>query len=127
MTQKRKLSAGPPTRLANGRGLKVLVTWAAVPLAAIIGGCALSPDNSFYAEPGKFDFLDCQSIAERTKKASERMEQLRFLMSRASEGGPQGAVVNAIAYQDEMNTARAQLYSLRRAAEAKHCPSQPMP
>jgi Ribbon-helix-helix domain len=47
--QKPKLSAGPLTRLANARRLRVLVTWAAVPLVAIIGGCALSPDNSFQA------------------------------------------------------------------------------
>ena len=120
-----KQPAGPPAHLANASRLWVLITFAAVPLAAITGGCAFSPENSLYAEPGKFDFLDCASIAERAKKASERVEQLRFLMSRASEGGPQGAVVNAIAYQDEMNTAQAQLYSLQQAADAKHCPALP--
>jgi hypothetical protein len=42
-------------------------------------------------------------------------------MTRASEAAD-GAIVNAIAYQDEYNTARANLRSLRKAAEMKKCP-----
>jgi hypothetical protein len=44
-------------------------------------------------------------------------------MTRASEAAD-GALVNAIAYQNEYNTVRANLRSLRAAAEAKKCPSQ---
>ncbi len=113
----------PPVTLGNMRALRVLSASAFIPLIAV--GCSVSPENTLYLQPGKFDFLDCASIAERSKKASERVEQLRLLMSRASEGGPGGAVVNAIAYQDEMNTAQAQLYSLQQAADAKHCPALP--
>jgi hypothetical protein len=111
--------------LGNMRALRVLAASAVIPLIAVIGGCSVSPENTLYLQPGKFDLLDCASIAERSKKASERVEQLRFLMCRAGEGGPGGAVVNAIAYQDEMNTAQAQLYSLQQAADAKHCPALP--
>ena len=80
-----------------------------------------------YAEPGRYDFLDCTSIAERITKASDREKQLAQLMTRASEAAD-GAIVNAIAYQDEYNTARANLRSLRKAAEVKKCQlPEPLP
>jgi hypothetical protein len=115
-----KQPPGPAMTLGNMRELGVLLAFT----AAVLGGCSsVSPENTLYAQPGKYDFLDCPSIAERSKKASERVEKLRFLMSRASEDGPQGAIVNAIAYQDEMNAASADLYMLRKASDAKHCPA----
>jgi hypothetical protein len=89
--------------------------------AAIMGGCAGQDFLSPYAEPGKYDFLDCASIAQRMTRASDRERQLAQLMTRASEAAD-GAIVNAIAYQDEYNTVRADLRSLRSAAEVKKCP-----
>jgi hypothetical protein len=100
----------------------------AVCAAAIMGGCALSPNDDTYllhAEPGKYDFLDCPSIAERMTKASDREQQLAGPMTRAREGAG-GAMVIAIAYQDEYNAVRTQLRALRKAAEVKKCP-QPAP
>ena len=49
------------------------------------------------------------------------------LMSRAKESST-GSIVNAVAYQDDLNTARANLRELRKAGEAKKCtlgPSTP--
>ena len=79
-----------------------------------------------YAAPGKYDFLDCQSITERTRIVSARERQLNELMTRANEATG-GFVVNAIAYQDDLNTARANLRELRRAAQAKHCTIETSP
>ena len=108
-----KHPAGPAMqRLARGG--------AAACIAAIISGCAGEDFLSPYAEPGRYDFLDCASITERITKASDREKQLAQLMTRASEAAD-GAIVNAIAYQDEYNTARANLRSLRKAAEVKKC------
>jgi hypothetical protein len=103
--------------------LRVVLTrgFATVCIAAITSGCASDDILSPYAEPGRYDFLDCTSIAERIAKASDRERQLAQLMTRASEAAD-GAIVNAIAYQDEYNTARANLRSLRKAAEMKKCP-----
>jgi hypothetical protein len=96
-------------------------------IAAIVSGCASNDILSPYAEPGRYDFLDCASIAERITKASDRERQLAQLMTRASEAAD-GAIVNAIAYQDEYNAARANLRSLRKAAEVKKCPlPEPVP
>ena len=96
------------------------LAFAAMCLAMLTSGCSFSLDDSIYAAPGKFDFLDCASIAERAKKASAREAELTQLMTRASEGAG-GQVVNAIVYQDELNTVRAELTALRKTADDKRC------
>jgi len=83
----------------------------------LVSGCAESDLFSPVA-PGKYDFLDCPSIAKQLAKASYREAQLARLMTRASEGAG-GAIVNAIAYQDQYNTARAEVRMLRKAEEDK--------
>jgi hypothetical protein len=116
MTPKQPL--GAPMTLGNMRWLMRGAATACI--AATISGCASDDILSPYAEPGRYDFLDCAGIAERMTKATDREKQLAQLMTRASEA-PDGAIVNAIAYQDEYNTARANLRSLRKVAEAKKC------
>ena len=100
------------------------VHWfAALCTAAMAAGCASSLDDdtfSPYAEPGKYDFLDCATIAKTLAGVSYTEQQLAQLMTRASEGAG-GAMVNAMAYQDQYNTARARMRALRKAGEAKHC------
>jgi hypothetical protein len=86
----------------------------------LMSGCAESDLFSPVA-PGKYDFLDCPSIAKRLAKASYQEAHLAQLMTRASESAG-GAVVNAIAYQDQYNLARAEVRMLRKAEEDKKCP-----
>ena len=86
----------------------------------LVSGCAESELFSPIA-PGKYDFLDCPSIAKRLAKASYQEAQLAQLMTRASEGAG-GTVVNAVAYQDRYNLARADVRALRKAEEDKKCP-----
>jgi hypothetical protein len=79
--------------LSNMRQLTRGVTTACI--AAIISGCAGEDFLSPYAEPGRYDFLDCASITERITKASDREKQLALLMTRASEAAD-GAIVNVL-------------------------------
>ena len=100
---------------------------AMVLIAGIVSACSgtttLDPDAlSIYAAPGKYDFLDCATIATRLKGSSARETQLRELMSRANESAS-GPIVNAMVYQDDFNTVRADIRALRKAAEAKKCDS----
>jgi hypothetical protein len=126
MASKPNHPPGPPMTLGNMRA-RLAPGVAAGCIAAIISGCASEDILSPYAEPGRYDFLDCTSIAERITKASDREKQLAQLMTRASEAAD-GAIVNAIAYQDEYNTTRANLRSLRKAAEVKKCQlPEPLP
>ena len=43
------------------------LVFAAVCLAMLTSGCSIALDESIYAAPGKFDFLDCPSIAQRSR------------------------------------------------------------
>jgi hypothetical protein len=100
--------------------------FAVVCAAVLMSGCAQSDLFSPYAAPGKYDFLDCPSIANQFKAQTAREQQLRELMSRAQESSG-GAIVNAVVYQDDFNTVRANIRQLRKAAEAKHCPADVVP
>ena len=93
---------------------------AAACLALLISGCSIALDDGIYAAPGKFDFLDCSNIANRAKAASSREIELTEMMSRAQDGAS-GPVVNALVYQDELNTVRAELQALRKTADDKRC------
>jgi hypothetical protein len=96
-----------------------LVLVAVICAPILVLGCAES-DLLSPIEPGKYDFLDCPSIAKRLAATSYEEANLARLMTRASEA-VDGAFVNAIAYQDQYNTARARLRELRKAGEAKKC------
>jgi hypothetical protein len=86
----------------------------------LVTGCA-ETDLFSPVAPGKYDFLDCPSIAKRLARALYQEAQLAQLMTRASQAAD-GAVVNAIAYQDRYNIARADVRMLRKAEEDKKCP-----
>jgi hypothetical protein len=92
----------------------------------LVSGCAETDLLSPIA-PGKYDFLDCPSITKRLAAVLYQEANLARLMSRASEAAD-GAFVNAIVYQDQYNTARAEVRELRKAGEVKKCsPSEMNP
>ena len=67
--------------IGNIRSVKV----AAICVALLVSACAESDLFSPYAAPGKYDFLDCPSIATRITSTTTREQQLIELMSRAKE------------------------------------------
>ena len=115
---KPKQPHGPPMTLGK-LWHSQLVHVAVVCVPILVSGCAetdlLSP-----VAPGKYDFLDCPSITKRLARALYEEANLARLMSRASEAAD-GAFVNAIVYQDQYNTARAEVRELRKAGEVKKC------
>jgi hypothetical protein len=113
---------GEPMTPGNVR-MRFVRCFAAICAAAMTTGCASSIDDNIlspYSEPGRYDFLDCATISKTLAKVSYTEQQLAQLMTRASEAAD-GAFVNAIAYQDRYNTARAEMRALRKAGEAKKC------
>ena len=121
-------SPGRPLTRGNMRP-RVIRGLAMIWFAGTVSACTALSDNdalSIYAAPGKYDFLDCASIATRLKAVSARETQLRELMSRANEAAG-GSLVNAVVYQDDYNTARADIRALRKAAEEKKCSIEPAP
>jgi hypothetical protein len=117
----RKLSrpAGPLMTLDKSQH-RQLAYAAVICVLILVSNCAESDLFSPVA-PGKYDLLDCPSIAKRLAKASYQEVQLARLMTLASEGAG-GAVVNAVVYQDQYNVARAEVRMSRKAEEDKKCP-----
>src|SRR5262245_59704486 len=104
----RKLSrpAGPLMTLDKSQH-RQLAYLALMCVPIFVSGCA-ETDLFSPVAPGKYEFLDCPSIAKLLAKASYQEAQLAQLMTRASEAAD-GAVVNAIAYRDRYNVARAEV------------------
>jgi hypothetical protein len=130
MTRKRteKLSPRPPTTLGNMR-FRAIRGLAMISVMGTVSACTGLPENdalSIYAAPGKYDFLDCQSITTRLTASTAREAQLKELIGRANEAAG-GSIVSTFVYQDDYNTARADVRALRKAAEDKKCNAPPAP
>ena len=107
--------------IGNIRSVKV----AAICVALLVSACAENDLFSPYAAPGKYDFLDCPSIATRITSTTTREQQLIELMSRAKESAT-GPIVNAMAYQDDLNTARANLRELKKRPKPRNALPRPL-
>jgi hypothetical protein len=97
-------------------------TSAALLLASTLAACSATLDDpgSLYVAPGKFDFLRCPDLAQRSMRASTREKELTSLMDRANQD-PAGPLVNALVYSTDLNTVRAELAMLRKTAAEKKC------
>ena len=100
---------------------RLYVAWAALGL----GSCA---DVSGYVgdlnvQPGKFQYLRCNDIAERLKSNENRRIELHALMERAASGTG-GTVVSFVVYGPELDQVDAELKMLRRAAGEKKCAAE---
>jgi hypothetical protein len=95
-------------------------------LAVMLGGCASALDTygDPFVQPGKFNFLRCQDIAERVATAEKREQELRSLMSRA-DSGVGGGAVNLFVYKPDLQGVQADLRLLRKTAGEKRCDSTP--
>jgi hypothetical protein len=121
-------SPGRPLTRGNMRP-RVIRGLAMIWFAGTVSACIALSDNdalSIYAAPGKYDFLDCQSITNRLAGSTAREAQLKDLIGRANEAAG-GAIVSAMVYQDDYNTVRADVRALRKAADDKKCSAQPAP
>lgn len=100
-----------------------LVAALALCLAFASGGCSMVLDDNsavFSAAPGKYDYLDCKGIAERTETNSKRTAELDGLMQKASQSSG-GQVIGTMVYKDEYNTVQGDQLALRKAADEKRC------
>ena len=58
-----------------------------------------------FADPGHFEFLDCEQLAAQRTARQARVRELRLLKDKA-EQSTGGAFVNAIAYEADYVTAK---------------------
>jgi hypothetical protein len=96
---------------------------AAVLIAFSCAGCSMVLDDNsavFSAAPGKYDYLDCKGIADRTSANSKRTAELDNLMQRANQGAG-GKFVSTMVYKDEYNAVQADQIALRQVSDEKRC------
>jgi hypothetical protein len=92
-------------------------------LCVALGGCSIALDDTsgvFAAAPGKYDYLDCRGLAQRTKDSAKREGELTDLMDRANRDAV-GPLVNVLVYRDELNSVRADRQALQKASDEKRC------
>jgi hypothetical protein len=110
-----------PHRIADRRSSASL---AALMLGAValLGGCATSADSSLtvFADPGKYQYSNCEQLARQQQNWSAREQKLRQLMDRAEQGAG-GAVVNVLAYKADYVAATEELKVLEKATRSKNC------
>jgi hypothetical protein len=91
--------------------------------AGLLSACSSAGINPFtpFADPGTYEFYNCDQIAAQQVTWAARERELKLLMDKAGQGTG-GAVVNVIAYQADYAKARDELKVLEATARAKNCP-----
>jgi hypothetical protein len=90
----------------------------------LLAGCASVADSSLtvFADPGKYQYSNCEQLAGQRKHWSSREEELRLLMGKAEQSAG-GAIVNVLAYKADHVAASEELKIIERAARSKSCDS----
>src|SRR6267154_3944861 len=78
--------------------------------------------GSLFAQPGKYQFLKCPDLAQRSVDSSSREKQLVSLMERANQGLA-GPLINTTVYAADLQQVRADLEELQRTSHEKGCDS----
>src|ERR1700720_576639 len=94
--------------------------------ALALAGCSMGLDRvhtgGFFVQPGKYQFLKCPDLAQRSVAGSNREKELVSLMERANQDAA-GPVVNAMVYSADLQQVRADLEELQAAIREKGCDS----
>src|SRR3954453_13648256 len=94
--------------------------------ALALAGCSSGFDSihtgHFFVQPGKYQFLKCPDLAQRSVAGSNREKELVGLMERANQGAA-GPVVNAMVYSADLQQIRADLQELQGTMREKGCDS----
>jgi hypothetical protein len=108
-----RLSARRGAALGAGLG-------AAAAICAVLAGCGLSNSaGSLLVEPGAYDAYNCKDLITEWGTLNKREEQLRNLMSKASQGG--GTVIGSLTYGPDYQTVLSKKKLVQQAAVEKNC------
>ena len=96
------------------------------PLVAItsltVTACTSTVENSMtlFADPGRYEFQNCENLAQVRQTWKAREQELTELMNRA-EQATGGAVVNVIAYKGDYVAATEELKVIESTMRVKKC------
>jgi hypothetical protein len=96
--------------------------------ALALAGCSTVVDTvgETFIQPGKYNFLRCQEIAQQITGMEARSKELHELTDRAnaSAGGP---AVNMLVYGPDLREVDASLRLLRKTSGEKRCDDDKAP
>src|SRR5262249_30821447 len=94
----------------------------AIIFSTCLSACTSALDSQFtlFADPGKYEFFNCDQLAAQRTSQKQREQELKSLMDKA-ERSTGSAFVNVIAYQTEYVEARENLKLIEATARAKKC------
>jgi hypothetical protein len=107
------------------RGRSAVAATMVVFALAGLAGCSLNDGvSSYVVDPARYSVYHCKDFRPRLAQLTEREQQLRELMDRASEGGG-GVVIGDLSYGPEYQQVIGEEKLLRRAAAGKNCDLNP--
>ena len=91
-------------------------------LPSFLAACASALENPFtvFADPGQYEFLDCEQLAAQRAGRQARAQELKLLMDKA-EQSTGGAFVNVVAYKSDYVAAQEDLKVIASTARVKKC------
>jgi hypothetical protein len=97
----------------------------AVCLIIAIGlvGCSAGP-GTLLADPGRYSVMHCKDLIAQRNSLITREQELRKLQAKASEGTG-GAIIGAMAYRADYETALTDQKIVEREAADKNCQLSP--
>jgi hypothetical protein len=113
-------------RVSDPRRRKVILMpttrCAAVLLVLVLAGCTTVMDTvgDPFVQPGKYDFLRCQEIAQQLAGMEARSKELHELMDKANAGFG-GSAVSMFVYAPDLREVDAALGLLHKTSGEKRC------
>jgi hypothetical protein len=97
-------------------------SFVAIVFPTFLAACAPSLENplTVFADPGVYQFFNCEQLAAQRTARKARAQELKLLMDKA-EQSTGGAFVNLIAYRGEYVTAQEDLKVIEATARIKKC------
>jgi hypothetical protein len=91
-------------------------------IAGALAACSTGGDVgvTFLADPGKYQFYDCEQLARDLTGLTKRRQDLKALIDRAGQTAA-GTAVGAIAYRTDYASVNEDIGLLNAAARAKGC------
>src|ERR687888_1567615 len=101
-----------------------LSSFVALVVPAILAACTSALENpvTMFADPGKYEFHNCEQLAVQRVAAKTREEELKRLMNRA-EQSTGGTLVNVLAYKGDYVAVTEELKVIDMTLRVKKCPT----
>jgi hypothetical protein len=101
-----------------------VLSFVALLVPAMLVACTSALENPFtvFADPGRYEFFNCEQLAVRRVAGKTREQELKQLMDR-SERSTGGTLVNVIAYKGDYVAVTEELKVIDMTLRVKKCPT----